>query len=85
MIFYIFEREFDMNKNKLIHALLNNSISEMQFIPKSELHSHAGRGGTISYLERWANIHEYIISNTLIEEELLCKKIFQQIKNLVKC
>lgn len=45
-----------MNKNKFIHALLNNSISEMQSIPKSELHSHAGRGGTISYIERWANI-----------------------------
>lgn len=44
-----------MNKNKFIHALHNNSISEMQCIPKSELHSHAGRGGTISYIEKWAN------------------------------
>lgn len=47
-----------MNKNKFIHALQNNSISEMRCIPKSELHSHAGRGGTISYIEKWANVKE---------------------------
>lgn len=44
-----------MIKNKFIHALQNNSISEMQCIPKSELHSHAGRGGTISYIEKRIN------------------------------
>lgn len=44
-----------MNKNKFIYALQNNSISEMQSIPKSDLHSHAGRGGSISYIEKWAN------------------------------
>ncbi len=45
-----------MNKDKFIHALQINSIPEMQCIPKSELHSHAGRGGTISYIEKWANV-----------------------------
>lgn len=44
-----------MNKIKFLHALQNNSISEMQDIPKSELHSHAGRGGTISYIKKKTN------------------------------
>lgn len=44
-----------MNKDKFIRALQNNSIPEMQGIPKSELHSHAGRGGNISYIAKWAN------------------------------
>lgn len=45
-----------MSKNNFIQALNNDSISEMQAIPKSDLHSHAGRGGKISYIEKWANI-----------------------------
>lgn len=45
-----------MSKDKFISALNNNSVSEMQLIEKSELHSHAGRGGTISYIEQWANV-----------------------------
>lgn len=45
-----------MNKDQFIQALQNNSISEMQVMPKSELHSHAGRGGAISYIEKWANV-----------------------------
>lgn len=44
-----------MNKIKFTQALQNNSISEMQCIPKSELHSHAGRGGSISYIEKRVN------------------------------
>ncbi len=41
---------------KFIQALNNNSISETQSIPKSDLHSHAGRGGSIKYIEQWANV-----------------------------
>lgn len=28
----------------------------MEGIPKSDLHSHAGRGGSITYIEKWANV-----------------------------
>jgi Adenosine deaminase len=44
-----------MNKIKFTQALKNNSIFEMQRIPKSELHSHAGRGGSITYIEKKVN------------------------------
>jgi len=45
-----------MSKEKFIKALENNSISEIQSIPKSDLHSHAGRGGNLSYLEKMLNV-----------------------------
>ena len=45
-----------MSKEKFIQALSENSLDLMQTIPKSDLHSHAGRGGTIAYIERWANV-----------------------------
>ena len=44
-----------MSGKKFIQALTNKSIFEIQSIPKSDLHSHAGRGGTIAYIEQWAN------------------------------
>lgn len=44
-----------MTKSAFIQALNSNSISGMQAIPKSDLHSHAGRGGSKAYIERWAN------------------------------
>jgi len=44
-----------MNKNRFVQALRNNSVAEMRGVPKSDLHSHAGRGGSISYIEKWAN------------------------------
>ena len=40
-----------MDKIKFIQALENKSIQEIQTIPKSDLHSHTGRGGTIAYIE----------------------------------
>lgn len=43
-------------KQKFIEALQNNSINDMQLIPKSDLHNHAGRGGNIEYIEKWANV-----------------------------
>ena len=45
-----------MTKDKFIEALQSNSVIDMQAIPKSDLHSHAGRGGSISYIEKWANV-----------------------------
>jgi len=40
-----------IGKTEFIRALENNSLSEVNNIPKSDLHSHAGRGGTPSYIE----------------------------------
>jgi len=40
-----------MGKAEFIRALENNSLSEVINIPKSDLHNHAGRGGTLSYIE----------------------------------
>lgn len=44
-----------MEKNEFITALHNNDLSALSAIPKTDLHSHAGRGGHISYIEKWAN------------------------------
>nr|WP_167521172.1 adenosine deaminase [Paenibacillus timonensis] len=35
-------------------ALHLNALDELKRIPKSDLHSHAGRGGNISYIETWS-------------------------------
>lgn len=43
-------------KKQFIAALHENSIADLQSIPKSDLHSHAGRGGNIQYIEAWANV-----------------------------
>lgn len=43
-----------MTKSTFIEALHSGSISEMQKIAKSDLHSHAGRGGSKAYIEKWA-------------------------------
>jgi len=45
-----------MFKSAFAQALQKHSIAEMQRIPKSDLHSHAGRGGTLAYIEQWANV-----------------------------
>jgi hypothetical protein len=45
-----------LSKEKFIQALHENSLDIIKSIPKSDLHSHAGRGGTISYIEQWANV-----------------------------
>lgn len=46
----------EMNEEKFIKALENNSISELQTIPKSDLHNHAGRGGNLSDIENMLNV-----------------------------
>ena len=45
-----------MNKMNFIQALKNKSISEIEGIPKSDLHSHAGRGGRLSYIEKLLDV-----------------------------
>ena len=45
-----------MHKTAFIQALENQSISEVQRIPKSDLHSHAGRGGRPVYIENMLNV-----------------------------
>jgi len=45
-----------MDSSKFIQALKNKSISEIQSAPKSDLHSHAGRGGNPSYIENMLNV-----------------------------
>lgn len=39
-----------------ISALETNSLADIITTPKTDLHSHAGRGGHKSYIEEWANI-----------------------------
>ena len=41
-----------MSRAKFIEALKSNSLNSLMSIKKSDLHSHAGRGGTISYVEK---------------------------------
>jgi len=45
-----------MVKEKFIQALQNNSLTELQTIPKSDLHNHAGRGGHPSYIEKMLGV-----------------------------
>ena len=42
-------------KQPFIDALENRSLTELQQIPKSDLHNHAGRGGNMKYIAAWAN------------------------------
>lgn len=43
-----------MSDAKFIQALKNGMINDLQSMPKSDLHNHAGRGGSIAYIEQWA-------------------------------
>lgn len=36
-------------------ALRENSISELMLVPKSDIHTHGGKGGRIKYFAEWAN------------------------------
>ena len=45
-----------MGDSTFVQALENKSISEIQRMPKSDLHSHAGRGGNPSYIENMLNV-----------------------------
>lgn len=41
-------------KKTFISALEKGSLVEVSTFPKSELHSHAGRGGNVKYIAEWA-------------------------------
>ncbi|OKP82143.1 hypothetical protein [Paenibacillus sp. P32E] len=43
-------------KQTFMDSLMNESLTNLQTIPKSDLHNHAGRGGTIQYIGVWANV-----------------------------
>jgi len=45
-----------MSKERFIKALENNSILEIESIPKSDLHNHAGRAGNLAYIENMLNV-----------------------------
>jgi len=45
-----------MDKDHFVEALESNSLPKLQKIPKSDLHSHAGRGGAPSYIESMLGI-----------------------------
>ena len=45
-----------MDENGFVTALKSESLQELQGIPKSDLHSHAGRGGHISFFEKYCGV-----------------------------
>ena len=45
-----------MEESSFVTALKNESLPALSGIPKSDLHSHAGRGGHISFIEKYANV-----------------------------
>ena len=45
-----------MNRKIFTEALEENSVEKFKNITKSDLHNHAGRGGNISYIEKYANV-----------------------------
>lgn len=45
-----------MDKERFLQALEENSEELLKHIPKSDLHSHAGRGGSISYIEAYVKV-----------------------------
>ena len=70
-----------MSDSSLVFALENDSLSALSKIPKSDLHSHAGRGGHISYIEKYANVK--ITPNEVPFESLY--EMNQWFKENVKC
>lgn len=50
-------RDCDLNSELFKLALRNESIEALQRIPKSDLHNHAGRGGSQSYIGKAVNAH----------------------------
>ena len=40
----------------LEQALIENSISKLMLIPKSDIHTHGGKGGRLKYYAQWANV-----------------------------
>lgn len=40
----------------LEQALVENSINKLMLVPKSDIHTHGGKGGRIKYFAEWANV-----------------------------
>jgi len=70
-----------MDKTAFIQALENESISEIQRIPKSDLHNHAGRGGNPAYIEKMLNVK----LTRLIEPLSSVAEMDQWFNDHVKC
>ncbi len=45
----------DHDSQKFMNFLQQGSLDGLQSIPKSDLHSHAGRGGRLCYISAWAH------------------------------
>ena len=45
-----------MGKEEFIQALENKSLADIERIPKSDLHNHAGRGGNPSFVEKMLDV-----------------------------
>ena len=43
-------------KDAFIRCLENNDLQQLRKIPKSDLHSHAPRGGNVKFIEEWSGI-----------------------------
>ncbi|WP_151735243.1 adenosine deaminase [Paenibacillus tengchongensis] len=43
-------------KQQFMDSLESGSLQGVQNVPKSDLHNHAGRGGSIRYIEEWAGV-----------------------------
>lgn len=44
----------DHDSQRFVDSLRQGSLAGMQTIPKSDLHNHAGRGGSLCYISAWA-------------------------------
>ena len=70
-----------MDENGFVTALKSESLQALQGIPKSDLHSHAGRGGHISFFEKYAGVK--ITPRSVPFENL--SEMNQWLKENVKC
>jgi len=70
-----------MGKDEFIHALKNRSVLDIQCIPKSDLHNHAGRGGSLSYIENMLDVK----LPRLIEPLSCLEEMQKWFNNNIKC
>lgn len=70
-----------MDENSFVTALKSESLQALQGIPKSDLHSHAGRGGHISFFAKYAGVK--ITPRSVPFENL--SEMNQWLKENVKC
>lgn len=46
----------DNDSQRFMDYLREGSLCGLQAVPKSDLHNHAGRGGSLNYISEWANV-----------------------------